>query len=301
MDLKTYRNLFLKVFILISAACTSQFATACTIKADFSLVLTNHYDVKVKNLSSGSATACEWDFGNGMTHIGFEPPDGTVRYMMPGLYTISLTVWDKTDQSCNDKIYKTVEIIDPPCRIFAGFSIVDDTNGNYAGIVSNYSVIQRPLKASFKWYFGDGDSSSQANPVHTYPGAGSYYLCLVIRDSVCKSEWCDSIRFDNNGNMKRLAPFSIKFTGGPVTGISGVHHEDPVFISPNPGKGQFAVNNSRELVMGRVYSITGKLVHEWQFDGSSAYTVDPGELGCGIYIVSLMGPGVTRYLRYVRE
>ncbi|MBK9328371.1 MAG: gliding motility-associated C-terminal domain-containing protein [Sphingobacteriales bacterium] len=40
---------------------------------------------------------------------------------------------------------------------------------------------------SYKWYFGDGDSSTLDNPTHTYTGAGTYTVTLICYNSVSNS------------------------------------------------------------------------------------------------------------------
>lgn len=47
---------------------------------------------------------------------------------------------------------------------------------------------------SWYWDFGDGDTSTQQNPFHTYQHSGMYYVCLTIwtADS-CTDTYCDSI------------------------------------------------------------------------------------------------------------
>lgn len=299
MKMKTYKTSSMKLIALLFFACTGQIVSGCTINADFSFVKKNHYDVVFTDLSTG-ASAALWDFGNGQTSDDLNP-QGFVRYQAPGYYTISLTVWDKNNPSCKDQAYKTIEITDQPCKIMAVFGIQEDPNGNYSSIIHNGSFIQRPGKASIKWYFGDGDSSSQSNPTHTYPGAGAYYLCLKISDSICKSEWCDSIRFDTAGNLKRAIPFSVKMTGGPETGISEHMNGGSLRLYPNPGNGKFAIDEANSLFGGKIYDMTGKLLKELQFDGSTTYTLDLGELQSSIYIVQLQSDDGVYNVRYVRE
>ncbi|MFT6718402.1 MAG: hypothetical protein ACJAY8_000797 [Sphingobacteriales bacterium] len=44
--------------------------------------------------------------------------------------------------------------------------------------------------AAYIWLFGDGTSSSDINPFHTFPGRGSYNTCLIVSDAdtKCSSE-----------------------------------------------------------------------------------------------------------------
>lgn len=51
---------------------------------------------------------------------------------------------------------------------------------------------------SFKWYFGDGTTSTEFNPTHTYTTIGTYFLKLVVNgpsgsDSVCKVLYLDDV------------------------------------------------------------------------------------------------------------
>lgn len=47
----------------------------------------------------------------------------------------------------------------------------------------------------YQWYFGDGDSSNAKNPVHFYPTAGAFTVCLTVTDTDinCSSTYCDTL------------------------------------------------------------------------------------------------------------
>lgn len=50
--------------------------------------------------------------------------------------------------------------------------------------------------ATFAWNFGDGSTSTQSNPTHTYADSGLYIVCLTITDTIhggCSDTKCDSI------------------------------------------------------------------------------------------------------------
>jgi PKD repeat protein len=58
-----------------------------------------------------------------------------------------------------------------------------DTSTSSAGNITSYS-----------WSFGDGNTSSQAKPSHTYQQAGAYNVCLNITTSLgCRDSYCDTI------------------------------------------------------------------------------------------------------------
>ncbi len=51
--------------------------------------------------------------------------------------------------------------------------------------------------ATYAWDFGDGSSSTQSNPSHTYADSGRYVVCLTVTDTIrggCTNTYCDTIR-----------------------------------------------------------------------------------------------------------
>lgn len=57
-----------------------------------------------------------------------------------------------------------------------------------------FFTAQSPNAANWSWDFGDGGQSNQANPVHTYAGAGVYQVCLSVVDSNgCDATYCNTI------------------------------------------------------------------------------------------------------------
>ncbi|MDX2504503.1 MAG: PKD domain-containing protein, partial [Gammaproteobacteria bacterium] len=63
-------------------------------------------------------------------------------------------------------------------------------NGSYSGITGNTvnfrsagSADSDGSIASYAWSFGDGGSSNQANPKHTYTKAATYKVTLTVRDN----------------------------------------------------------------------------------------------------------------------
>ena len=48
------------------------------------------------------------------------------------------------------------------------------------------SFVNTSLNATYyEWFFGDGNSSAQANPTHSYPGDGTYKATLIALNSSC--------------------------------------------------------------------------------------------------------------------
>lgn len=63
-----------------------------------------------------------------------------------------------------------------------------DINRSCAGLVStfsNTSVVAQSLPVTYRWLFGDGDSSSSFSPMHTYGAIGSYVVRLTVTPTQC--------------------------------------------------------------------------------------------------------------------
>lgn len=146
-----------------------------------------------------------WDFGDGNTS---NFPYGTNTYTANGTYTVCLTI--VTFLGCTSTYCEQVYI---GCLGGGGGSCqawffqdsitpcptVNFYNGSYApaGIMSYY------------YDFGDGSSSTAANPSHTYTANGMYLACLYITaaDS-CTDSYCEWINIDcyggNGGNCQAM-------------------------------------------------------------------------------------------------
>lgn len=73
------------------------------------------------------------------------------------------------------------------------------------------------------WSFGDSTFSNEFGPIHTFPGPGTYYICLTISNGEdCNSTYCDFIYAGGNSNecenyfiynYVNNDPFTLTFEG----------------------------------------------------------------------------------------
>jgi PKD repeat protein len=73
------------------------------------------------------------------------------------------------------------------------------------------------------WSFGDSTFSEEPNPVHTFPGEGTYYVCLTISDGAdCNSTYCEYVVTGGGGygcenyflyTYANNEPFTLTFEG----------------------------------------------------------------------------------------
>ncbi|HOK90731.1 MAG TPA: PKD domain-containing protein, partial [Candidatus Hydrogenedentes bacterium] len=130
-------------------------------------------------------TAWQWDFGDGETSTDRSPRHA---YAAPGTYTISLTVTatDSTQDSITRSAYVLVTAPDGPS---ADFTAVPAT-GN-APLTVQFVDLSIPGNApitEWLWNFGDGQTSIQPAPQHTYANPGSYAVTLRVTTALGVSE-----------------------------------------------------------------------------------------------------------------
>ncbi|GLR17588.1 hypothetical protein GCM10007940_22030 [Portibacter lacus] len=92
----------------------------------------------------------------------------------------------------------------------AGFSVAID------GKVATFTNASADAD-TYAWEFGDGESSSEANPVHTYAANGSYVAKLTATSAGgtdSKQEVLDIINITIDGDLSDWDDTEVAFTGG---------------------------------------------------------------------------------------
>ncbi len=66
---------------------------------------------------------------------------------------------------------------------------------------------------SYQWNFGDGTSSTQVAPHHTFPVAGPYGVCLTVTGNGCTGTYCYTVNSPGSGIATCDASFAVSYTG----------------------------------------------------------------------------------------
>jgi len=122
------------------------------------------------NNSSSGASGYFWDFGNGATSTNVNP---SLTFASAGTYTIKLKV--TTSNGCVDSTTGTVTIHSNPTTSFTSSNVC-------LGFVSSFTNTSTGA-LTYKWDFGNGNTSTTTNPTYTYPTSGNYTVKLTATNS----------------------------------------------------------------------------------------------------------------------
>ncbi|MFT7898778.1 PKD domain-containing protein [Tenacibaculum ascidiaceicola] len=115
-----------------------------------------------------------WDFGDGGTSTAQNPIHS---YTAAGDYTVNLTVKD-TVNGCTSKATGLIKIVIPRAQ----FSVTSRQGcGPLTVNFTDESTIDgNDTVEEWLWDFGDGNTSTEQNPTHTYESVGIYNVSLTI-------------------------------------------------------------------------------------------------------------------------
>ncbi len=139
---------------------------------------------------------------------------------------------------------------------------------------------------TYEWDFGDGSSSTEKDPTHTYTASGQYIVTLITR-SGCGADTARQI-------------IGVVNTSESTTGRGFLSN-----IAPNPNTGDFTLSLSSALPGEVVYSLfrsDGQLIDRqiWLLtDGHLQRTLSYAPLAPGLYTVLLHAPGVAQVHKVV--
>jgi PKD repeat protein/alpha-tubulin suppressor-like RCC1 family protein len=121
--------------------------------------------------STGDISTWSWNFGDASTSSTRNPVH---KYNSPGNYTVSLTV--SGDGGSNTKtVTNCVTVRDTVTAEFSCNKVC-----GAAPLQVSFNDLSQGDASKWLWHFGDGDSSSLQNPVHTYKSPGLYTVSLNV-------------------------------------------------------------------------------------------------------------------------
>lgn len=153
------------------------------------------------NTSTPAPAGATWSFGDGNGSNVLSP---VKSYATAGLYTVKLV---NDYGHCTDSVSRPIRIAPKPVASFTA----SDTFKCQPPFTVQFTSTSTGATA-WSWDFGDGNTSSQQNPSHTYNSYGSFTVKLVITSA---AGCTDSI---TRPDYIRIVKPVIQFTGLPQRG-----------------------------------------------------------------------------------
>jgi len=224
-----------------------------------------------------------WEFGDGSTSSAQNPLH---FYENSGIFEVCLTIFN--DAGCEDTFCQEVNIEGIPGGLSASFEIGQDPNNL---LTLHFWDTSTGNPGQWFWDFGDGNTSEEQNPVHTYENQGAYNVCLTIWGEDGESDtWCLEILLD--GSM-----------------ISSVSHlvktSQLLKVYPNPAN-QFIsmkfMQDTETVANVMINDQFGKqvlLVEKTLSPGENSKSIDVSDLPAGVYFIRLNNASDPRTGKFV--
>jgi gliding motility-associated-like protein len=171
------------------------------------------------NTSVPASASSLWDFGDGTFSTLTNP---TKAYAAPGPYQIKLR---NNYGTCADSIIKSITVLPLPLPDFNAPDVTDCK----VPFTVNFNNISGGA-TTYSWNFGDGGTSTQQNPSHTYTALGNYNVTLIATgtngcsDSITKNQFVriqKPIVGMNGFPLEGCVPYTINPTPN-VTTVDGI-------------------------------------------------------------------------------
>lgn len=163
----------------VNVAPTAKFSFDCN-------ELACDFDANGSSDTDGTIESYDWDFGDGNTATGLAPSH---LFAGDGDYSVVLTVTDDGGETATETQTVSVSepvVNDPPIASFTSrctnlTCTFTDSSTDDSGVTS------------WDWDFGDGNASTDQNPVHTYGATGSYLVTLTVGDGDTTDSFSDTV------------------------------------------------------------------------------------------------------------
>ncbi|MDD2338932.1 MAG: PKD domain-containing protein [Methanosarcina sp.] len=154
-----------------------------------------------------------WAFGDGDTSTEKNPVH---TYSIAGNYNVNLTV---SNENGNSSKLATITVHEQPDEVIPVANFSSDITEGVAPLTVQFTDLSKNV-IERNWAFGDGDTSTEKNPVHTYSTAGTYEVSLIANNENGKSSKLATITvYEQLDGIVPVANFSNNFTEGyaPLT------------------------------------------------------------------------------------
>ena len=232
---------------------------AITIQASFSSIVdgasVSFSDRTSTNKDNYQDLIYSWNFGDGDTSSENNP---THTYKTSGDYSVTLIVKDKNSTATGIHV-QTVSVVVPVNENHKPIASFTSALNGLTVNFTNKSTDEDNDNLTYVWNFGDGETSTEENPTHTYASAGNYTVSLIAKDA----KGLESVAFTSSVKVSEPAPnpySEFKFTVDGLKvkfqNLSSDPDNDQMFFTWDFGDG----STSREEDPVHEYAQSGELL-----------------------------------------
>ena len=131
------------------------------------------------DMTTNNPNSWSWDFGDGNTSTDQNP---THTYAASGAYVVCLIVANAEGM---DTVCQNISVNFLP---IAAFSFTDDLMGTFS-----FMDLTQNNPTSWSWDFGDGNTSTDQNPTHTFTASSDYEVCLIASNMAGSDTTCQTV------------------------------------------------------------------------------------------------------------
>jgi gliding motility-associated-like protein len=212
------------------------------------LIVCGDNPIQFTDTSKGTITNWQWYFGSIGTGGSSNQQNPNYSFGDTGHFNVTLIV---SDNGCSDTLTKLKYVyVAPP---IARFNVHQNCSQPFVKTFIDNSIDPK----TWAWTFGDGDTSSSPNPLHTYSSTGAYNVTLTVTDSGCTSIISDSVyvisehpsfgftpadtvlcKYDsvsftaNSYNARYIKSFYWNFGDGTNSGFTGQSTINHIYTAP---------------------------------------------------------------------
>lgn len=218
------------VCLIATSSCGAdticQQLTVCAVPVAAYSSSTSAGTVNFTDMTTNNPTSWSWDFGDSNTSTQQNPSH---TYTADGTYTVCLIA----NTGCGaDTVCQSVTVCIPPSASYSSA-----TNGSSV----DFTDMSSGAVTSWSWDFGDGNTSTQQNPTHTYAADGTYNVCLVSATACASDTDCQQVTvcvptvaaFSDSANFGTVTFIDLS-TGGPLSWAWDFGDGSPVDTTQNP-------------------------------------------------------------------
>ena len=206
-------------------------------------------DLSVAN--SGAVAKWNWNYADGNKGSIQNPKH---EYKIPGNFKVNLRVEDKN--KCVDTITKNLRYFPVPPLLI----VKPDTGIGCQPITMKIKNLSYPIDKTYKieWDLGDGSTSSEINPVHTYQNPGIYSLNLKVTSPIgCKAQ----ASYPNLIEVKPSPKADFEFTPKKLSSLQTFAKFTDKSMGANKWSWQFGKNEGSSAFRNPSYNFQDTGLH----------------------------------------